>query len=289
MLKGPDWDQVLADLFPVQDAIALGQTLAKDIADRIRRGVGTDNKPLPPHHVNLRKIRERWERKEGHEWNAETRAAADKADAARTSPISVIQQLRVLGGHTERPAAGITWVGYDNVIRYGRDARKSRGEVAGEIAFYQWNTRESFLAGNYGAHTGLRTGEMIKAITVEVSRTKAGRWLLRIGPKGRKTRNMPMYRLIQESKARNDAAAKGEKQRKFPPSLRMALLQRLGPHGKIAESESTEIGVLDPTDAVLSDALQTTIVNPMMARVGKARRVVVTGDVSTRAASTASR
>jgi hypothetical protein len=282
VVKGTDWGAVATDQVFVRDLVAMGQALAKDITDRIRRGVGTDNKPLPPHHVKLRKIRERWAGHKASYWTKgtrkereERRIAAKAAKDDRDSPISVIQQLRTLGGHTERPAAGVTWVGYDNVIRYGRDARGKRGETEGGIAFYQWNTKESFLAGNYTAHVGVRTGEMLRAMTVEVSRTKAGRWWIKVGPKGRGTRSMPMFRLLEESKQRKADAEDGRKPRKWPASCRMAMLQRMGPGGKIAASADLEIGVLDPTSRKLSEILQETIANPLMQRINRAPRVEV--------------
>ncbi|MBT3265528.1 hypothetical protein HN371_00170 [Candidatus Poribacteria bacterium] len=266
VVKGTDWSELEADLTTATDLLAFGQVLSKDIADRIRRGVGTDNRPLPQHHVKIRKIRERWEKADGGE--------SGDIDAL-PFPISVIQQLRTLGGHTELPAKGTTWRGWDNLIQNGTDARANLGETVGAIRFYQWDSRESFLRSNYGAHVGVRTGEMLKKMTIQISRTKGGKWWLKIGPKGRNTRNMPMFRILQEADASNDKAQHGRKPRKFPASMRMALLQRMGPGGKIAESEDVAIGVLEPSDTVLSAALQGKIVSPMMKRVTAAPEKVV--------------
>lgn len=276
VVKATDWESVVEDQVVVRDLVAMGQALAKDITDRIKRGVGTDNVPLPPHHVKLRKPRPRWERRKDFEgWNEETRKAADEAAARRADPISVIQQLRVLGGHTERPAAGVTWVGYDNVITYGTDGKRRQGETPGAIAYYQWNTKEAFLAGNYGAHVGVRTGEMLRAMTVQVSQTKTGRWWIKIGPKGRGTRNMPMFRLLSQSKTRKQRAEEGKKPGKYPNDYKMAMLQRMGPGGKIAASAETAIGVLAPSGRKLGEILQETIANPLMQRINRAPKVEV--------------
>lgn len=262
-VTAPDWESLQENLVTLQVIKAVGDDLAADLTGRIRRGVGSDGTPLPEHYVRVRPKAEPLPK--------QAKGAKAKSGKPNPLPMSVINQLRVLGGHVEKPAAGTDWRGYDNVIRYGKDTRPGvhDGHKPGDIYAYQWNTAEGFRSANYGSQPGLRRGVMVRDVKITVKQ-KADHWLLTVGPSGGvKTRKTPLFKLLQMSARANKEAQEGKRPRKWPSSYRMALLERLGRDGRLSADPSHAIGVLDPSDRTLSEALSK-VTKSMLDRLRKA-------------------
>lgn len=198
---------------------------------------------------------------------ARIRGAFKRRDGLPAYPMSVIQQMRTLGGHFEYDGLGTTFVAPDNIVRCGKDGARW-GLTEGEIVAYQWNSGQSFLAANYGKSPGYRTGRMVKDIVAKVKST-GGDVLLTVGPKGPGSRKTPLFKILRESMEALADQRSGIKSRKFSSWKRMALIQRIGQSGKLAQDAENEIGVLEPSSVLLSDLMQRHVVGPLMERAAK--------------------